>query len=186
MRKSLLVGLLACLAVNANAKTTKYEPSCEESKFDGKLHCSVRAYGADVYDTPVLRTVAFGGIWVGPEKDLIGLTLKLGYMGSHLADISFNVDGEITKFKIYHTKLNAKDVVVKTPDAFDSTGIVYIPIDYLEKLLASKTAKYQVMTVSEGARIGSFYFSKTGEATRPVEALGNLIKKVREYQPTKP
>lgn len=176
MRKILLIILSLLVSAQIFAKD-KYDPECKISGFDNRTICSVKEYGAYVYDKPtVLSSVSFGGVWTSADPDNIGLTFSLGDISSLIESISFNVDGEIQNFKV---SIDSTKSVHMGGSLWKSTGVVVLPKIYIEKMLKSKNVKFRIVTVSKGYREGSFY-SEKGQASEPVKTLNALMNKIKE------
>lgn len=179
MKKVLILAACALIAITGAQAKSKYEPDCKVSGFDNKTTCSVREYGAYVYDKPtILSSAAFGGIWVSADPDNIGLTISLGDISAILESVSINIDGDIQNIKVIPS---ASKSIHLGGRLWKSTGMIVVPIGYVEKILSGKSVKYRVSTVSKGYREGSFY-SEKGEETEPLKSLRALLVKAEEAQ----
>lgn len=172
MRKMTILALFLVLPIITNAKD-KFDPECKSSNFDNSKTCFIKPYGTWMDDKKsVLGFVSLGGTWVSSSPANIGLAIFYGDGIVNIDAIAFNIDGDISTFKteLMSNKSSSQGRLSNT------TALVILPLDYLEKILKAKDVKYRVTTLSNGYREGSLIGLK-GESLA-FKALKGLFESV--------
>ena len=110
----------------------------------------------------------------------MGLAIFYGDASTNIKSVSFNIDGDISEFKvdILSNKVSRQGSLTNT------TALAVVPVDYVRQLVKSKNVKYRVSTITDGYREGSFY-SEKGVASEPITTLKALLEKADAKQPNK-